>query len=176
MGFTYDFHANRWRTCSFTSYFPGVQGTLVAWSVFLIATLILLNTAFVAFYTNTYIFCKSTYNPSYFISFSQQLTSTVLEYLHAQYIQCKKKKKSWSPLPNLFHRVTGNPKHTIIFLCMYLLSHVCIKNIFVIFIRPHKFCCGGIMLLVCRQNGFQSGQTKDYKIGMYCFSTIKACK
>jgi hypothetical protein len=45
----------------------------------------------------------------------------------------KKNKKSWSPLPNLFHRVTGNPKHTIIFLglvCMYLLSHVCIKNIF----------------------------------------------
>ena len=43
------------------------------------------------------------------------------------------KKKSWSPLPNLFHRVTGNPKHTIIFLglvCMYLLSHVYIKNIF----------------------------------------------
>ena len=32
-----------------------------------------------------------------------------------------------------FHRDTGNPKHTIIFLglvCMYLLSHVCIKNIF----------------------------------------------
>ena len=32
-----------------------------------------------------------------------------------------------------FHRVTGNPKHTIIFLglvCMYLLPHVCIKNIF----------------------------------------------
>ena len=54
-----------------------------------------------------------------------------LSYL-AQYIQCKKK-KSWTPLPNLFHRVTGNPKHTIIFLglvCMYLLSHVCIKNIF----------------------------------------------
>jgi hypothetical protein len=36
-------------------------------------------------------------------------------------------KKSWSPLPNLFHRVTGNPNHTIICLglvCMYLLSHV----------------------------------------------------
>ena len=33
-------------------------------------------------------------------------------------------------LPNLFHRVSGNPKHTIIFLglvCMYLLPHVCIK-------------------------------------------------
>jgi hypothetical protein len=67
MGFTYDFYANRWRMCSIsyyfrnrhceadvlemslcaeqtTSYFPGVQGTLVAWSVFLIATLILLNT------------------------------------------------------------------------------------------------------------------------------------
>ena len=45
----------------------------------------------------------------------------------------KKKKKSWSPLPNLFHRVTGNTKHIIIFLglvCMYLLPHVCIKNIF----------------------------------------------
>jgi hypothetical protein len=45
----------------------------------------------------------------------------------------KKKKKSWSPLPNLFHRVTGNPKHTIIFLglvCMYLLPHVCMENIF----------------------------------------------
>jgi hypothetical protein len=43
------------------------------------------------------------------------------------------KKKSWSPLPNLFHRVTGNPKHTIIVLdlvCMYLLPHVCMKNIF----------------------------------------------
>jgi hypothetical protein len=43
------------------------------------------------------------------------------------------KKKSWSPLPNLFHRVTGNTKHTIIFLglvCMYHLPHVCIKNIF----------------------------------------------
>jgi hypothetical protein len=42
-------------------------------------------------------------------------------------------KKSWSPLPNLFHRVTGNPNHTIICLglvCMYLLSHVCITNIF----------------------------------------------
>jgi hypothetical protein len=38
------------------------------------------------------------------------------------------KKKSWSPLPNLLHRVTGNPNHTIICLglvCMYLLSHVC---------------------------------------------------
>ena len=45
----------------------------------------------------------------------------------------QKKKQSWSPLPNLFHRVTDNPKHTIILLglvCMYLLSHVCIKNIF----------------------------------------------
>jgi hypothetical protein len=44
-----------------------------------------------------------------------------------------KTKKSWSPLPNLFHRVTGNPKHTILFLglvCMYLLPNVCIKNIF----------------------------------------------
>ena len=41
------------------------------------------------------------------------------------------KKKTWSPLP--FHRVTGNPKHTIICLglvCMYPLPHVCIKNIF----------------------------------------------
>ena len=37
-----------------TSYFHGVHGPLVAWSVFLIATLILLNTPFVAFYTNTY--------------------------------------------------------------------------------------------------------------------------
>jgi hypothetical protein len=39
----------------------------------------------------------------------------------------------WSPLPNLFHRVTGNTKHTIIFLGlvgMYLLPHVCIKSIF----------------------------------------------
>jgi hypothetical protein len=47
----------------------------------------------------------------------------------------QKKKKSWSPLPNPFHRVTGNPKHTIIFLglvCMYLLSHVWIK-IFLIY-------------------------------------------
>jgi hypothetical protein len=26
----------------------------------------------------------------------------------------KKSKNSWSPLPNLFHRVTGNSKHTII--------------------------------------------------------------
>jgi hypothetical protein len=57
------------------------------------------------------------------------------EMLHAQYIQCKKRKKSWSPLPNLFHRVTGNTKHTIIFLGlvgMYLLPHVCIKNISVL--------------------------------------------
>jgi hypothetical protein len=55
-----------------------------------------------------------------------------IEHLHAQYIQCKKRKKSWSPLPNLFHRVTGNTKHTIIFLGlvgMYLLPHECIKNI-----------------------------------------------
>jgi hypothetical protein len=43
------------------SYFPGVQGTLVAWSVFLIATLILLNTAFMAFYTNTYTFFVNQY-------------------------------------------------------------------------------------------------------------------
>ena len=45
----------------------------------------------------------------------------------------KTKQKSWSPLPNLFHRVAGNPKHTIIFLglvCMYLLPHLCIKNMF----------------------------------------------
>jgi hypothetical protein len=45
----------------------------------------------------------------------------------------KKNKKSWSPLPNLFHTVTGNPKHTIIFLglvCMYILPHVCIQIIF----------------------------------------------
>ena len=72
------------------------------------------------------------YNPSYFISFFS--TSTVLEHLHAQYIQCKKKlKKIWSPFPNLFHRVTGNPKHTIIclsFVCMYLLPHVCMENMF----------------------------------------------
>jgi hypothetical protein len=43
------------------------------------------------------------------------------------------KKKSWSSLPNLFHTVTGNPKHTIICLglvCMYLLPHVCMKYIF----------------------------------------------
>ena len=48
-------------------------------------------------------------------------------------MQKTKTKNSWSPLPNLFHRVTGNHKHTIIFLglvCMYLLPHVCIKNIF----------------------------------------------
>jgi hypothetical protein len=66
------------------------------------------------------------YNPSYFISFFS--TSTVLEHLHAQYFQCKKKNPG-----HLFHRVTGNPKHTIIFLglvCMYLLPRVCIKNIF----------------------------------------------
>jgi hypothetical protein len=45
----------------------------------------------------------------------------------------KKSKKSWSPLPNLFHRVTGNSKNTIMFLgfvCMYNLPHVCIKHIF----------------------------------------------
>jgi hypothetical protein len=35
---------------------------------------------------------------------------SVLEHLHAQYIQCKKK-KSWSPLPNLFHRVTGQTQN-----------------------------------------------------------------
>jgi hypothetical protein len=52
----------------------------------------------------------------------------------------KTNKKSWSPLPNLFHRVTGNPKHTIIFLgllCMYLLPHVCIK-IFLIYLMCEK--------------------------------------
>jgi hypothetical protein len=46
------------------------------------------------------------------------------------------KKKSWLPLPKLFHRVTGNPKHTIIFVglvCMYLLPHVCI-TIFLIYL------------------------------------------
>ena len=46
-----------------TLYFPGpgVHGPLVAWSVFLIATLILLNTPFVAFYTNTYTFFVNQY-------------------------------------------------------------------------------------------------------------------
>ena len=44
-----------------------------------------------------------------------------------------KKEKSWSSLPNPFHRDTGNPKHTINFLglvCMYLLPRVCIKKMF----------------------------------------------
>ena len=66
----------------------------------------------------------SAYNPSYFISFSQQTQSWNICMPSPRYIQCKKK-ISWSPLPNLFHRVTGNPKHTIICLglvCMYLLS------------------------------------------------------
>ena len=43
------------------------------------------------------------------------------------------KQNSWSPLPNLFHKVAGNPKHTIIILglvCMYLLPHVYIKHMF----------------------------------------------
>jgi hypothetical protein len=73
----------------------------------------------------------SAYNPSYFISFSQQAQSWNIYMPNIS--NAKKKKKSWSPLPNLFHRVTGNTKHTIIFLglvCMYLLPHVCIKNIF----------------------------------------------
>jgi hypothetical protein len=45
----------------------------------------------------------------------------------------KKNPSHLSGVPNLFHRVTGNPKHTIIFLglaCMFLLSNVCIENIF----------------------------------------------
>jgi hypothetical protein len=50
------------------------------------------------------------------------------------------KKNIWSPLPNLFHKGTGIPKHTI---------HG---------IEP------------------QSGQTKDYKIGICCFSAIKSCR
>jgi hypothetical protein len=73
----------------------------------------------------------SAYNPSYFISFSQQAQSWNI--CMPNISNAKKNKKSRSPSPNLFHRVTGNPKHTIIFLglvCMYLLSHVCIKNIF----------------------------------------------
>ena len=73
----------------------------------------------------------SAYNPSYFISFSQQAQSWNI--CMPNISNAKKEKKSWSPLPNLFHRVTGNTKHTIIFLGlvgMYLLPHVCIKNIF----------------------------------------------
>ena len=35
------------------------------------------------------------------------------------------KQKSWSPLPNLFHRVTVNPKHTIIsYACIFYLVYV----------------------------------------------------
>ena len=70
----------------------------------------------------------SAYNPSYFISFSQQAQSWNICMPN---ISIDAKKKSWSPLP--FHRVTGNPKHKIICLglvCMYLLPHVCIKKIF----------------------------------------------
>jgi hypothetical protein len=55
-------------------------------------------------------------------------------------MQKTKTKHSWSPLPNLFHRVTGNYKHTIIFLgltCMHLLPHVCIK-IFLISLMCEK--------------------------------------
>ena len=45
----------------------------------------------------------------------------------------KTQTKSWSPLPNLFHRVTGNPKHTLIFFrsCMHVSFTSCIyKHIF----------------------------------------------
>ena len=48
-------------------------------------------------------------------------------------MQKKNKDNILVTLPNLFHRVTGNPKNTIICLglaCMYLLPHVCITNIF----------------------------------------------
>jgi hypothetical protein len=48
-------------------------------------------------------------------------------------------------------RVTGNPKYTIIFLglvCMYLLPHVCIKNIFDLLMVEKKLDS----LLTARQN------------------------
>ena len=79
--------------------------------------------------------------PSYFISFFS--ASTVLEH-HAQYIKCKQ--NSWSPLPNLFHKVAGNPKHTITFLgsrmhvsftsCMhkkYFWSTWCVKKNWILY-------------------------------------------
>ena len=73
----------------------------------------------------------SAYNPSYFISFSQLAQSWNI--CMPNISNANKNKKSWPPYLTFFWQVTGNPKHTIICLglvYMYLLPHVCIKNIF----------------------------------------------
>ena len=67
-----------------TSYFPGVHGLLVAWSVFLIATLILLNTPFVAFYNiNIVVYI------SYVIDASRGVPKVITDGTHAPPISVK---------------------------------------------------------------------------------------
>ena len=99
-----------------TSYFPGVHGPLVAWSVFLIATLILLNTPFVAFYTNTYIFCKSiniVVYISYVIDASRGVPKVITDGTHA---------------PPISVKIVGEP-HFIYLIINYAVHTICISVI-----------------------------------------------
>ena len=70
---------------------------------------------------------------SYCISFSQQTQSWNICMPNIRYPKQKKEKNPCHPYLTFFtHRVTGNPKRTIVFLdlvCMYLLPNVCMQNI-----------------------------------------------
>ena len=71
------------------------------------------------------------------------------------------------------------------FLFLFLYDHITFVVVVLCYWSVDKmvsYLIGGVMVsiltssVVDREFEPQSGQTKDYNIGMCCFSTIKACK